>query len=107
MMAALDDLPAPSSLLSSRWSRDNLITCHPAQLYDGPVVERIDPAALARLIEELAARLGPIQVGPGRMGVVTWDVACTGTGGPSCRHGVTVTSSFAGAPFRENHDSLL
>src|SRR5690242_13888100 len=81
-MAALDDLRAPSSLLSSRWSRDNLITCHPAQLYDGPVVERIDPAALARLIEELAARLGPIQVGPGRMGVVTWDVARTGTGGP-------------------------
>ena len=35
MMAAVDDLPAPSSLMSSRWSRDNLVTCHPAQLYSG------------------------------------------------------------------------
>ncbi|HEY7374472.1 MAG TPA: SAM-dependent methyltransferase [Polyangia bacterium] len=77
----MDDLLAPSSLLSSRWSRDNLITCHPAQLY-GRVVERVDPAALGRLIQELEGRLGPIQVGPGRMGVVTWDIACAGAGGP-------------------------
>jgi SAM-dependent MidA family methyltransferase len=76
------DLPAPSSLLSSRWSRDNLITCHPAQLYDGRVLERIGPESLARLILDLQERVGPIRFGAARMGVHTWDIACAGDGGP-------------------------
>src|SRR6187551_2020982 len=82
MMAAVDDLPAPSSLMSSRWARDNLITCHPAQLYGGRVVEHIDEASLERLLQELEQRRGPIHVGAGRMGVLTWDIACTGDDGP-------------------------
>ena len=82
MMAAVDELPAPSSLMSSRWSRDNLITCHPAQLYRGRVVEHIDEASLELLIQDLEKRRGSIYVGAGRMGVLTWDIACAGEDGP-------------------------
>jgi len=82
MMAALDDLPAPSSLLSSRWSRDSLVTGHPGQLYDGAVLRHIDEEALERLIQDLEAAKGPVHVGAGRMGVYTWDIACTGSDGP-------------------------
>ena len=77
-----DDLPAASSLLSSRWSRDNLITFHPAQLYDGRVQERLDVDALPSLIGELAGRMGPLKVGAARLGVLTWDAACLGPDGP-------------------------
>jgi SAM-dependent MidA family methyltransferase len=77
-----DLLPDASSLLSSRWSRDNRITFHPAQLYDGPVQSPIDVNALPPLIAELAARMGPLDVGAARMGVFTWDVACVGPDGP-------------------------
>jgi SAM-dependent MidA family methyltransferase len=78
----LDELPAPSSFLSSRWSRDNLITCHPAQLYDGRIIERVGPEQVERLIQDLETRIGAVHVGPGRMGVFTWDIACAGGAGP-------------------------
>jgi SAM-dependent MidA family methyltransferase len=82
MTPDLDDLPAPSSLLSSRWSRDNLVTMHPSRLYDGQLVERVEPETLEYLVQELEKRVGPLQVGAGRMGVLTWDIACEGVGGP-------------------------
>ena len=82
MMAAVDDLPAPSSLMSSRWSRDNLVTCHPAQLYNGKVLEHIDEDALELLIRDLEKQTGPVYVGAGRMGVLTWDIGCAGADGP-------------------------
>ena len=82
MMAALDDLPAPSSFLSSRWSRDSLLTGHPAQLYDGAIVRHIDEVALDLLIRDLETTTGPLHVGAGRMGVYTWDIACTAADGP-------------------------
>ena len=82
MMAAVADLPAPSSLMSSRWSRDNLVTCHPAQLYSGKVLEHIDEDALELLIRDLEKRSGPVYVGAGRMGVLTWDIGCAGADGP-------------------------
>src|SRR4029077_5078361 len=78
----LEDLPAPSSLLSSRWSRDNLLTGHPARLYDGRVRERIDQDTLERLLRELEQRRGPVHPGAGRMGVFTWDVSCADDAGP-------------------------
>ena len=77
----MDDLPAPSSLLSSRWSRDSLLTGHPAQLYDGAVLEHVDEDALEHLIRDLERTKGPLHVGAGRMGVFTWDIACTGADG--------------------------
>jgi SAM-dependent MidA family methyltransferase len=70
----LGDLPAASSFLSSRWSRDNLVTAHPARLYDGPVLERVGPDLLEALVQEFAAERGQFRVGPGRMGVFTWDI---------------------------------
>jgi len=82
MTPDLDALPAPSSLLSSRWSRDNLVTMRPGYLYDGEVVERIEPETLEQLVQELEKSVGPVQVGAGHMGVLTWDIACTGAGGP-------------------------
>jgi SAM-dependent MidA family methyltransferase len=70
------ELPAASALMSSRWSRDNLITAHPAQLYDGRVEERIGPESIDYLIQDLAGRRGPLEVVAGRMGVFTWDLVC-------------------------------
>ena len=69
-----DALPAPSSLMSRRWSRDNLVTCHPAQLYNGTVREHIDEDALELLIRDLEKQTGPVYVGAGRMGVHLQDV---------------------------------
>jgi hypothetical protein len=78
----LDDLPAPSSLMSSRWSRDNLVTCHPGVLYDGKIIASIDLQAVEYLVEDLRKQIGPVQTGACRMGVFTWDVICTGANGP-------------------------
>jgi SAM-dependent MidA family methyltransferase len=72
----LDALASPSSLLSSRWSRDNLVTSHPERLYDGPVLERIDPEALEYLLQDLVNQRGALRVLSARMGVFTWDVTC-------------------------------
>jgi SAM-dependent MidA family methyltransferase len=69
-------LAAPSSLLSSRWSRDNLVTMRPGRLYDGRVFERIEPETLEYLVQDLEQSVGPVALGPGRMGVLTWDIAC-------------------------------
>src|SRR6185312_8808321 len=80
--SAAEQWPDASSLLSSRWSRDNLVTFHPAQLYDGPVDRRMDLDALSPLVGELAARLGPFELGTAHMGVFTWDLACVGHDGP-------------------------
>ena len=63
--------------MSSRWSRDNLVTCHPAQLYDGKILEPIDEDSLEILIRDLERQTGPVYVGAGRMGVLTWDISCT------------------------------
>jgi SAM-dependent MidA family methyltransferase len=78
----VSELPAPSSLLSSRWSRDSLVTGHPSRLYDGPIVQRIGTEALEALVRELAERRGPFDLGAARLGVFTWDVACAGADGP-------------------------
>jgi SAM-dependent MidA family methyltransferase len=77
-----DDLPAPSSFMSSRWSRDNLVTCHPAQLYNGRVLEHIDEDGLEHAIRDLEKQRGPVHVGAGRMGVFTWDISCFDGDGP-------------------------
>ncbi len=77
----LDVPTAPSSLMSSRWSRDNLVTSHPSQLYGGAVELQIDEPTLEVVVQEIAGRVGPIQLGTGRMGVLTWDIACASAGG--------------------------
>ncbi|MEI9938249.1 MAG: SAM-dependent methyltransferase [Pseudomonadota bacterium] len=81
-MTPTDDLAAPSSLMSSRWSRDNLVTSYPARLYDGRILERIELEALVYLVEDLQRSRGPCQFGWGRMGVFTWDIACDSSDGP-------------------------
>ena len=78
----VNDLLAPSSLLSSRWSRDNLVTSHPARLYDGRISEVIELQSLEYLVQDLRRTRGPCQLGWGRMGVFTWDIACEGSAGP-------------------------
>src|ERR1041384_1822984 len=75
-------LSAPSSLMSSRWSRDNLVSSHPARLYDGRVIEHVELDSLPYLVEELRRARGPCDMGWGRMGVFTWDIACEGEQGP-------------------------
>jgi SAM-dependent MidA family methyltransferase len=78
----LNGLAAPSSLMSSRWSRDNFVTSHPARLYDGRVLEPIEVEALDDLVRDLKRLRGPCELGSGRMGVFTWDIACEGDSGP-------------------------
>lgn len=75
-------LSAPSSLMSSRWSRDNLVSSHPARLYDGRVNEQIDLESLPSLVEDLQRLRGPCEMGWGRMGVFTWDIVCQSQAGP-------------------------
>jgi len=75
-------LSAPSSLLSSRWSRDNLVSSHPARLYDGRVSEQIELESLPDLVEDLQRLRGPCEMGWGRMGVFTWDIVCQSERGP-------------------------
>jgi len=77
-----DALAAASSFLSSRWSRDNLITSFPGRLYDGRVLELIDFETVGHLLEDLAARSGPLETRSGRMGVFTWDILCESAEGP-------------------------
>ena len=81
-MANPDELLAPSSLMSSRWSQDNLVTSDPARLYDGPVRERITLESVEYLIPDLQREVGPVKVGAGHMGVFTWDITCTSAAGP-------------------------
>jgi SAM-dependent MidA family methyltransferase len=78
----MDPLAAPSSLMSSRWSRDNLVTSHPARLYDGRILEAIELEALEYLVQDLQRFRGACQLGWGRMGVFTWDIACDSSDGP-------------------------
>lgn len=75
-------LSAASSLMSSRWSRDNLISSHPARLYDGRVIEHIELESLPYLVEDLGRLREPCEMGWGRMGVYTWDIACESQRGP-------------------------
>ncbi len=75
-------LPAPSSFMSSRWSFDNVVTCHPEHLYGGEVLEVIDPDALEHLVAEALEGLGAARVGAARMGVLTWDIALETERGP-------------------------
>ena len=42
--------------MSSRWSKDNLVTSHPARLYDGPIRELIHQPELEYLVEEVAQK---------------------------------------------------
>jgi len=77
-----DQLFVPSSLLSRAWSQDNLVTGHPAALFDGPVLEAIEGDVLEPLLAELAGIVGPIQLGEGQMGVFTWDLQCSNDDGP-------------------------
>ena len=76
------NLPAASSFMSSRWSRDNLITCHPAHLYDGSVKAHIDQDVLGHLIQELERTTGPLSLQSVLMGVCTWEIACESREGP-------------------------
>ncbi|HYQ01285.1 MAG TPA: SAM-dependent methyltransferase [Polyangiaceae bacterium] len=75
-------LVAPSSLMSSRWSRDNLVSSHPARLYDGQVIEQIELESLPYLVEDLQRLRGPCEMGWGHMGVFTWDIVCQSEQGP-------------------------
>jgi len=78
----LGGLPAPSFLLSSRWSRDSVVTGHPVRLYNGRVRERIDADQLDAMVRQLEERRGAIELGAARLGVFTWDVACADADGP-------------------------
>ena len=102
-IAGLDELGAASSLMSSRWSRDNVVTAHPARLYDGRVLERIEPDSLEYLVHDVASQRGRFEVGAGRMGVITWDVACSDENGAFVLQ-IPLSLDEAGASGRAKRD---
>lgn len=67
---------APSALLSSRWSRDNLLTPDPARLYSGAAGARVGVAEVEAQVRELMARRGPFEVTTGGLGVLSWSIRC-------------------------------
>ncbi|HEY6725590.1 MAG TPA: hypothetical protein VI197_16250, partial [Polyangiaceae bacterium] len=72
---------AASALLSSRWSRDNLLTPDPARLYDGAVSERVGVAEVEEHVRRLMARRGPFEVTTGGLGVLSWSIRCRSRAG--------------------------
>jgi SAM-dependent MidA family methyltransferase len=73
--------PAPSSLLSSWWSRDNVITSHPGRLYDGAVLEPVEADSLESLVADLAEQRGSLRAGEGTMSVFSWQFRCEDASG--------------------------
>lgn len=78
----LTSLPAASSLMSCRWSTDNLVTSDPLRLYCGGVLTQLSTNDLELLLSELQKRRGGIETGAARMGVLTWDLVCRDQSGP-------------------------
>lgn len=79
-MSSAESLLVPSALLSSRWSRDNLITPEMARLYTGSVHRRIDVDTLERWLQTLNHRFGPLEVEDGSLGVLSWNIRCARRG---------------------------
>ncbi len=67
-------LLAPSSLLSSRWSKDNLLTPDPKRLYSGTRLHTVSLETLQVCLEQLAARRQSMSVTSGGLGVLSWNV---------------------------------
>jgi len=73
-------LLVPSALLSSRWSRDSLLTPEMARLYTGRVQARVDVEGLERALEQLSRKHGAIEVETGSLGVLSWNIRCSFSG---------------------------
>jgi SAM-dependent MidA family methyltransferase len=71
-----------SSLLSSRWPADNLLTFEPSRLYTGAIYERVTPEHLTQVVRSPWGRSLELEVSSVRMGVFTWDLFCTSRNGP-------------------------
>lgn len=72
---ALDSWLAPSALLSSRWSEDNILTPDPAHLYSDKISSRVGLEELQALLDEFAATRAGLAVTAGSLGVLTWNIA--------------------------------
>jgi|GEM_PF-857053 len=72
----------PSSLLSSRWPDDNLLTFEPNRHYLGLVHERLTPDHLANITRGPLGQALGLEVENVRMGVFTWDLSCKSHQGP-------------------------
>ena len=76
MSQRAESLLCPSALLSSRWSRDNLITPEIARLYTGAVLTRVGVEELQLQLARLSERSGPLEVETGSLGVLSWNIRC-------------------------------
>jgi len=76
MSQRAESLLCPSALLSSRWSRDNLITPEIARLYTGAVEARVGVSELEQHLARLTERSGPLEVETGSLGVLSWNIRC-------------------------------
>jgi SAM-dependent MidA family methyltransferase len=72
----------PSALLSSRWSRDNLITPDPSRLYTGPFSARVGVEQLQEQVDALTSVLGDFEVEEANLGVLSWNVRGRDRRGP-------------------------
>ncbi len=77
-----DLLVDASSLLSSRWPKDNPVTSDPSCHYTGAVSGAVTIELLQQIVHgEFGARLG-LEVDAVKMGVFTWDLCCQSVHGP-------------------------
>jgi len=64
----------PSALLSSRWSRDNLLTPEMKRLYTGKVLARLGVEELEERLAGISRQYGALEVDTGSLGVLSWNV---------------------------------
>ena len=69
---AIQPLGLASSLLSVAWSRDNLVTAHPARLYDGKIHQLVTQRSLPAVVQHLEQRFGTLSVRGARLGLHGW-----------------------------------
>ena len=74
-------LLAASSLLSTRWTEDNLVTPDPVHRYNGAIVHQITVPLLQELLSAISQGAEPFEVVSGSLGVLTWNIRCRGRKG--------------------------
>jgi SAM-dependent MidA family methyltransferase len=78
----LTQFAAPSSLLTTWWSQEQLLTPHPAGLYSGQVQQVVTERSVGYALERLIGIIGSFQPTAVHQGLFTWDVEAHADGGP-------------------------
>jgi len=78
----LVSLPAASTLLTSAWEVDHVLTPHPGSLYRGAVRHVVSERSVAHALRLLGDRVGALEQASLRPGTDLWQVRCGSVDGP-------------------------